>query len=269
MTRAAILLLALALPGAAAAELAPQASVETGRPAALRDVGYDQRVGAQLPLDLALRDEEGRTVTLGQYFGQKPVVLVPAYYECPMLCSLVLGGLTSALRALAFDAGREFSVVVFSINPADTSAMAAAKKATYVADYRRPGASAGWHFLTGDEASIQALTRAIGFRYAWDAASKQYAHASGIVVATPDGVVARYFFGVEFPPRDLRLALVEASAGRVGSVIDQVLLFCFHWDATTGRYSGLAISVMQVAGAVTLLALGTFVALSLRREARG
>jgi protein SCO1/2 len=205
-------------------------------------------------------------VALREYFGKRPVILVPAYYECPMLCTLVLNGVVSALRALPFDAGAEFAVVTFSFNPRDTSALAAAKKATYVSEYRRPGAEEGWHFLVGDEESIRALTRAIGFRYVWDPAQAQYAHASGIVVLTPEGTIARYFFGVEYAPRDLRLALVEASRGKVGSLVDQLLLFCFHYDPATGRYSRLALGAVRVGGAATLLALGTFVVLALRRE---
>jgi len=247
---------------------APRVHAADERPAALRDVGYDQHVGEPLPLDLAFTDENGRTVRLGDYFGRTPVVLVPAYYHCPMLCPLVQSGITSALRALAFDVGREFTVVTFSFDPTDTPSQAAARKAAALADYRRPGAEAGWHFLTGDEAAIRALTRSIGFRYAWDDAAKQFAHASGVVVATPDGHVARYFFGIEYAPKDLRLALVEASAGRIGSVVDQLLLFCFHYDPATGRYTRVAMDAMRAGGVITLLALGGFVGVMLRRDTR-
>lgn len=252
------IMLALAVPAAAGQD----------RPPALRDVGYDQNIGGHLPLDLPFTDENGRTLPLADYFGTKPVLLVPAYYRCPMLCPLVQGGVGSALRALAFDVGKEFTVVTFSFDPTETAAQAAERKAVALADYRRPGAEAGWHFLTGDEASIRALTRAIGFRYAWDDAAKQFAHASGVVVVTPDGRIARYFFGIEFPPKDVRLALVEASAGRIGSVVDQLLLFCFHYDPATGRYSQVAMAAIRLGGAATLLALGTFVAVMLRRDAR-
>jgi protein SCO1 len=237
------------------------------KPDILRNVGFDQRLGAQVPLDLAFRDETGSPVKLGDYLGDKPVLLVPAYYECPMLCTIVLNGVTSALRALPFDVGREFRVVTFSFNPHETSELAAAKKATYIEDYRRPGAAAGWHFLTGDEPSIAALTQAIGFRYAWDEASKQYAHASGIVVLTPGGRISHYFFGVEFSPRDLRLALVEASGERIGSLVDQLLLFCFHYDPATGRYSRVALNAVRAGGVLTLAALVGFVVLMLRRDA--
>jgi len=196
------------------------------------------------------------------------VLLVPAYYECPMLCTIVLNGVVSALRALPFDVGKEFRVVTFSFNPRETSELAAAKKTTYLEDYRRPGAAAGWHFLTGDEPSIAALTQAIGFRYAWDEASKQYAHASGIVVLTPAGRISHYFFGVEFAPRDLRLALVEASGEHIGSLVDQLLLFCFHYDPATGRYSRVALNAVRAGGVLTLAVLVAFVVLMLRRDAK-
>ena len=246
----------------------PVAAGEDQRPAILRDVAFDQRLGAQVPLDLAFRDETGATVTLRDELGGKPALLVPAYYECPMLCTIVLNGVVSALRALSFDVGKEFRVVTFSFNPRETSELAAAKKATYLEDYRRPGAAAGWHFLTGDEPSIAALTQAIGFRYAWDEASKQYAHASGIVVLTPAGRISHYFFGVEFAPRDLRLALVEASGERIGSLVDQLLLFCFHYDPATGRYSRVALNAVRAGGVLTLAVLVAFVVLMLRRDAK-
>jgi protein SCO1/2 len=250
----------LALAGAVAVQ------AETGLPPILRDVGFDQRLGEQVPLDLPFRDEAGRTVTLRHYVGDKPVLLVPAYYECPMLCTLVLNGVVSALRALPFDIGREFRVVTVSFNPTETSELAAAKKANYLTQYRRPGADAGWHFLVGDASSIRPLLASIGFRYAWDEAAKQYAHASGVVVLTPGGRVSHYFYGVEFPPRDLRLAFVEASNERIGSVVDQLLLFCFHYDPATGRYSQVALNAVRLGGVLTMLALGTFVFVMLRRD---
>ena len=246
----------------------PVAAEEGQRPAILRDVAFDQRLGAEVPLDVAFRDETGARVTLRDYLGDKPVLLVPAYYECPMLCTIVLNGVVSALRAMPFDVGKEFRVVTFSFNPRETSELAAAKKATYLEDYRRPGAAAGWHFLTGDEPSIAALTQAIGFRYAWDEASKQYAHATGIVVLTPAGRISHYFFGVEFAPRDLRLALVEASGEHIGSLVDQLLLFCFHYDPATGRYSRVALNAVRAGGVLTLAALVGFVVLMLRRDAK-
>jgi protein SCO1/2 len=258
--RLALLLVLVAVPHAWAAG--------ASRPAALRDVGFDQHVGAHLPLAVTFTDENGRAIRLGDYFGTTPVLLVPAYAHCPMLCPLVQSGVRSALRALALDVGKDFRVVSFSFDPAETVADAAARKAAALADYRRPGAEAGWHFLTGEPTAIRALTDAIGFRYAWDDASKQFAHASGVVVATPDGTIARYFFGVEFAPKDLRLALVEASAGRIGSIVDQLLLFCFHYDPETGRYTRVAMGAMQIGGAATVLALAAFVGVMLRRDAR-
>jgi protein SCO1 len=239
---------------------------EGTRPPILREVAFDQRIGESIPLDLPFRDESGSTVRLREYFGTKPVLLVPAYYECPMLCTLVLNGVVSALRALSFDVGKEFTVVTFSFNPHESSALAAQKKKTYMEAYRRQGAEAGWHFLTGDEESIKRLTQAIGFRYTWDAAQQQYAHASGIVVLTPKGKLARYFYGVEYAPRELRLALVEAAEEHIGSVVDQVLLFCFHYDPATGRYSRLALGAVRVGGGLTLLALVAGIVVLLRRD---
>ena len=246
----------------------PGARAEPGRPAILRDVGFDQRLGAEVPLDVPFRDESGARVTLRDYVRDKPVILVPAYYECPMLCTLVLNGVVSALRALPFDIGREFRVVTVSFNPHETSDLAAAKKAGYLHEYRRPGADAGWHFLVGDDTSIRPLMDAIGFRYTWDAAASQYAHASGLVVLTPGGRISHYFYGVEFPPKDLRLALVEASDERIGSVVDQLLLFCFHYDPSTGRYSRVALNAVRAGGVLTLVALGLFIWISLRRDRR-
>jgi protein SCO1/2 len=261
MRRVLVLLLATAL--AAAAVHAED------RPEAVREVAFAQRLGTTVPLDAPFRDEAGRAVTLRQYLG-KPILLVPAYYTCPMLCPLVLRGVASALRALPFDVGTAFTVVTFSFDPADGPVAAAERKATYVGEYGRPGGGAGWHFLTGDAVAIGALTEAIGFRATRDDAHRQYAHASGIVVLTSDGRVARYFFGVEFAPRDLRLGIVEASAGTIGTVVDQLLLFCFHYDPATGRYGRAALGAVRAGGVVTLVALATAIGWWLRRErARG
>jgi protein SCO1/2 len=238
------------------------------RPAALRDVAFAQRLGERIPLDVPFRDETGAVVRLRDYAG-KPLLLVPAYYSCPMLCTLVLNGVVSALRALPFDAGDAFTVVTFSFDPADGPEAAAAKKATVVGEYRRRGAESGWHFLTGDAASIRALTGAIGFHATLDETSRQYAHASGLVLVTPHGRIARYFFGVEFAPRDLRLGIVEASAGTIGSVVDALLLFCFHYDPATGRYSRLALDAVRAGGVATLLVLGAAIAWWLRRDRLG
>jgi protein SCO1/2 len=220
----------------------------------------------QVPLDLTFRDETGKNVQLRDYFGEKPVILSLVYYECPMLCSLVLNGLLRSLRALAFTAGEEFNVVTVSFNPVETPPLAAAKKEAYLQNYGRPGATAGWHFLTGEEEAIQQLTRAVGFRYVYDPASKQYAHASGIIVLTPQGKIARYFYGIEYAPRDLRLGLVEASANKIGSPIDQVLLFCFHYDPAGGKYSLIIMNVIRLAGLATVLALGAFMFVLFRRD---
>jgi protein SCO1/2 len=254
---AAVLALALAAPAPAAQEL----------PGPLRDVAVAQRLGERVPLDAPFLDETGAPTTLRAHLG-KPVLLVPAYYTCPMLCTLVLKGVVSALRALPFDVGREFTVVTFSFDPADGPAAAAEKKATYLGEYRRVGAEEGWAFLTGDAASIDALTTAIGFRTTYDETRREFAHAGGIVVLTSDGRIARYFFGIEFAPRDLRLALVEASADTIGTVVDQILLFCFHYDPATGRYSRLALGAVRAGGLLTLAALGATIALWVRRERR-
>ena len=253
---------------AVAVALAAGVARAEDRPAPLRDVAFTQRLGEPVPLDVPFRDEAGRTVTLRDYMS-KPVLLVPAYYTCPMLCTLVLNGVVSALRALPFDVGRELTVVTFSFDPHDGPEAAAQKKATYLAEYRRPGADAGWHFLTGDATSVGALTDAIGFHATYDEAHRQYAHASGIVLLTPEGRIARYFFGVEFAPRDLRLAIVEASADRIGTLVDDLLLFCFHYDPATGRYSRLALGAVRAGGVLTLLGLVSTIAWWIRRERGG
>jgi protein SCO1/2 len=241
-------------------------TAEENLPPVLREVGFDQRLGEPVPLDLAFRDEQGRSVRLGDYFGEKPVVLALVYYECPMLCTLTLNGLVSALDVLAFDAGQEFEVVTLSFEPKETPEMAAAKKATYLERYERPGAEQGWHFLTGDADAVGGLTEAVGFRYAWDEVTGQYAHPSGIVVLTPDGRIARYLYGIEYAPKDLRLALIEASEGRIGSPVDQVVLFCYRYDPETGKYGAAVMRIVRAAGALTLAAMATFWIVMWRRE---
>jgi protein SCO1/2 len=242
------------------------ASAESQRPAALQDIGFDQRLGEVVPPEIVLRDEAGRSLRLGDLYGKKPLVLALVYYECPMLCTLTLNGLSGALATIPFDVGREFDVVTVSFNPRETPELAVQKKKTYLARYRRPGAEAGWHFLTGDEAAISRLTSAVGFRYTWDAATSQYAHPAGIVVLTPAGRVARYLYGIEYAPKDLRLALVEAGQGRIGSPVDQFLLYCYQYDPTTGRYGAAIMRIVRGAALLTLLALGTFLTLMWRRE---
>jgi protein SCO1/2 len=237
-------------------------------PPLLREVDFEQRLNEQVPLDLVFRDETGRVVQLGDYFGAKPVILDLAYYECPMLCPMVLDGLLSSLRALPFNVGDQFDVLTVSFNPKDTVELAAGKKAVYVQRYSRPGAAEGWHFLTGEPDAIQRLTQAIGFRYAYDSAQAQYAHAAGIIVLTAQGKIARYFYGIEYAPRDLRLSLVEASANEIGSPLDQLLLFCYHYDPVTGKYGAAILNMMQLTGLATVLALGIFIIVMFRREQR-
>jgi protein SCO1/2 len=235
---------------------------------ALADVEFQQRLHEQLPLDLKFVNEDGREVRLGEYFNRRPVLLAFVYYECPMLCTQVLNGVTSALTALDEKVGADYEVVAVSFDPRETAVLAAAKKKSYVDRYNRPGSEHGFHFLTGSEASIKALTAAAGFKYAWDEQTQQFAHASGFVVATPQGKLSRYFFGIEYAPRDVKFALMESSAGRVGSLIDQVLLYCYHYDPKTGSYSFVAMKAVQLGGAFTLLALAGFVVVAIRREQR-
>jgi protein SCO1/2 len=235
-------------------------------PSVLGKVAFEQRLNAQLPLDLPFRDEQGAAVKLGDYFGTKPVVLAFVYYECPMLCTQVLNGLESALRVLTESVGDEFDVVAVSFDPRETPVLALGKKKAYLERYQRPHAEHGWHFLTGDQASIDALTRAAGFSYVWDETSQQFAHASGIVVATPGGALSRYFFGIDYSPRDLKFALIESSSGRIGSLAEQLLLYCYHYDPAAGNYGFVAMRAVQLGGAVTLLALAGFVVMSLRRD---
>jgi len=234
----------------------------------LRDVGIEQRLEAPLPLDAAFRDETGRAVWLGDYFSEKPVVVVLVYYRCPMLCTQVLNGFLKSSQAVPLEIGRDYEVVTVSFDPRETPELAAEKKHHYVRAYRRAGAERGWHFLTGDQPAIDRLVEAVGFRYHYDPASDQFAHASGIAIATPDGRLARYLYGIEYSPHDLRLSLVEAAAGRIGSPVDQVLLLCYHYDPLTGQY-GLAISaVLRAAGGLTVFALGVFLVVMYGRERR-
>ena len=247
--------------------LRPEPGVPASQmPGILSKVSFEQRLNARLPLDVVLEDEDGRAVKLGQYFGMKPVVLAFAYYECPMLCTQILNGLTSALMPLTETVGRDFDVVVVSFDPRETPALAAGKKKAHLDRYQRPVSEGGWHFLTGDEASIRRVTDAAGFYYQWDDKTQQYAHASGIIVTTPDGRLARYFFGIEYAPRDVKFALIESSAGRIGSAIDKLLLYCYHYDPATGGYGLVAMNTVRAGGAITLIALVGFVTVALVRE---
>lgn len=252
---------ALAMSGALRARAQSVAEV-------IQQVKFEQKINQPLPLELAFRDETGRPVRLGEYFGRQPVIVALVYYQCPMLCTYVLDGLVRGLRPLSFNPGKGFEVVAVSFNPRETAALAAEKKNAYLKQYGRPQTADGWHFLTGEPESVRALTEAVGFRYLYDPKTNQYAHPSGIVVATPEGKLFRYFYGIEYAPRDLRLALVEASARKLGSVVDQVLLYCYHYDPQTGKYGVLIANVILAAGLGTVFALGTFLMVMFRRERR-
>jgi protein SCO1/2 len=225
-------------------------------------------LNAQVPTDLAFRDEAGQTVHLRDYLGRKPVILTLNYYNCPMLCPLVLEGLLHSLRTLAFNVGEQFDVVTVSIDPRETPALASAVKARYVRDYGRPGAAAGWHFLTGEEPSVRGVAQAAGFDYAYDASRGEYAHAAGLMILTPRGKISRYMYGIEFSPRDLRLALVEAATDTIGSPVDRLLLFCYRYDPTTGRYTLMVTRALQLASVATVLCLAGFVVVMVRRDHR-
>jgi protein SCO1/2 len=258
------------LPSRAGAQYAqpPKGPRPTGNSTeVLKQVNIEQRLNGQVPLDLKFRDESGREVRLGEYFARgRPVVLTLVYYECPMLCNQVLNGAVGAFQGLSFTAGREYEAVTVSFDPREGPELAARKKETYVRRYRREGAEAGWHFLTGDKASIDALASAVGFRYAWDEESKQFAHASALMVATPQGRLSHYLYGIDYAPKDLRLALVEASEGRIGSPVDALLLFCYHYDPASGRFAPV-MNVLRAAGVLTVLGVVALL-LYLRRKTR-
>ena len=246
----------------------PVGPVPTGKSnEVLKQVNIEQKLGSQIPLDLKFRDEAGREVRLAEYFAKgKPVALTLVYYECPMLCNQVLNGAVGAFQGLQFTAGKEFEVVTVSFDPREGPELAARKKETYLNRYKREGAAGGWHFLTGDEASVRALADAVGFHYAWDEQSQQFAHASALMVATPQGKLSHYFYGIDYAPVDLRLAFVEASAGKVGSPVDALLLYCYHYDPAAGRFAPV-MGIMRVAGVLTVLGLVAFI-LYLRRVTR-
>jgi protein SCO1/2 len=239
-------------------------------PPLLQGIGIDQKLNEQVPLDLQFRDEAGKTVTLGDYFGKKPVILSLVYFDCPMLCTMAENGLLHSLQEVKFSVGNQFDVLTVSFDPHDNAELAAAKKAVYVGLYGRKGAERGWHFLTGDEASIEQLTRAVGFRYRYDAQAKQFVHATGIMLLTPQGRIARYFYGIYYPSRDLRLGLVEASANKIGSPVDEVLLFCCRYDPATGKYGVMISRILQISGLMTVLSIGgLLLALSRSRQPVG
>ncbi|MEO6213200.1 MAG: SCO family protein [Vicinamibacterales bacterium] len=236
------------------------------KPGILGKIGIDQRLNHTVPLDLPFVDETGKAVRLGDYFGKRPVLLALVYYECPMLCTQVLNGVTGALKAINFDVGREFDVVAVSINPKEGPGLASQKKQAYLERYGRPQTAAGWHFLTGREEHIQTLAAAVGFRYVYDEEIKQYAHGAGVELITPKGVIARYFYGIEYSPRDIRLGVVEASEEKIGSPIDSVLLLCYHYDPATGKYGATAIGLVRIGAVMTMIAFGTFLFVTIRRE---
>jgi protein SCO1/2 len=273
IARLAVTLLATVwVPAVPGAQTMPSQGLAEGgqpsgaKPGILSEIGIDQRIGEQLPLDLAFTDETGRAVRLGDFFGKRPVILALVYYECPMLCTQVLNGLASALGVMNFEPGREFDVVAVSFNPKEGPGLASQKKAAYMERYGRPHTAGGWHFLTGSEDSIRRLTSAVGFRYAFDDESKQFAHGAAIQVATPKGTLARYFYGIEFSARDIRFGLIEASEERIGTPMDDVLLLCYHYDPSSGKYGAAVLGLVRLGAVATVLAFLVFLTVSLRRE---
>ena len=242
--------------------LSPPANV---RPPGLKDVGIQQNLNQQIPPNLEFRDESGKSVRLSDYFGKKPMILNLVYYNCPMLCSEVLSGLETALKPLKFDVGKEFDILTISFDPRETPEIAAKKKAEYLKRYGRAGASDGWHFLTGPKDSIDAITKAAGFQYEYDPKTGQFAHTTAIMILTPAGKISQYYYGVEFAPKDLRLGLVQASNEKIGNVVDEVLLYCYHYDPQAGKYSATIFRIMRLAAAATMLAVGTLMVVLLRR----
>jgi protein SCO1/2 len=265
------MLLILALAAAALAQgmgggiQSPPANV---RPPGLKNVGIEQHLNQQIPPDLSFRDETGKPVRLGGFFGHRPMILSLVYYKCPMLCGEVLSGLTSALKPMKFDIGKDFDVLTVSFDPHETPQDATESKAKWLKRYGRPGAEQGWHFLTGPQDSITALTKAAGFSYDYNEKSGQFAHATAILVLTPEGKIAQYYYGVEFPPKDLRLAMVQASQNRIGSLVDQILLYCYHYDPSAGKYSVVILRVLRLAGIATLLLLGGFMFVMFRIDGK-
>jgi protein SCO1/2 len=241
--------------------MSPPANV---RPPGLKNVGIEQHLDEQIPANLSFRDETGKSVQLGDYFGKRPLILNLVYYQCPMLCSEVLAGLEGAMRALKFDVGKEFDVLTVSFDPRETPEMAAAKKAESLKRYGRAGAADGWHFLTGPQASIDALTKAAGFQYQYDPNIGQFAHATAILVLTPQGKIAQYYYGVDYAPKDLRLGLIQASQNKIGSIVDQVLLYCYHYNPDTGKYGAIISRILKISAGATVFLLGTFLIVMFR-----
>jgi len=232
----------------------------------LTAIGIDQKLDAIVDPTTSFRDETGEAVTLGNYLGNKPIILTPVYYECPMLCSMALNGLVKALRVMPFTAGKEFQIVTLSIDPKETPEQALEKKRHYIHDCGRAGADKGWHFLTGTTDPIRKITGEIGFRYVYDQYTSQWAHTSGLTILTPDGRVSQYFYGIEYDPKALRYSLIAASNGKIGSLVDHVLMYCFQYDATTGKYSLAIMRVVRAAGVTTVLALVSFMVIGSRKK---
>lgn len=237
-------------------------------PEILKHVGIEQRIGVSLPLDLEFNDETGTPVSLGSYFGDKPVILTLVYYDCPMLCTEVLNGLNRSLAPLNYSIGEEFEVVTVSFDPRESPTLASQKKAVYTQRYGRPGTGEGWHFLTGEAAAIDALTESVGFNYVYDETEGQFVHGSAIMIISPKGTVSHYFFGIEYPSEDIRLAIIESSEEKLGNVFDQIMLYCFNYDPEQGRYGVAIMNAMRLAGLVTLLAMGSFMVVMFKRDRR-
>lgn len=248
-------------------EMMEPGTLATARLPQLENVTFKQRLNAQLPLDAQFKDESGRDVTLGHYFAsERPVVLAFVYYGCPMLCTQVMNGISRAVKVLPFTAGKDFDVVFISFDPRDKPVTAAAKKTALMNYWSMQNQSGAWHFLTGEESQIKRVTSAAGFFYMWDEKTQQFAHLSGVLVLTPDGHLSRYFYGVEYSPKELRLALVESGQGQIGSVVDELLLYCYHYDPANGRYGAVVMNLVRLGGVLTVLAMGGFIFLMRRQE---
>lgn len=249
----------------------PSVGEGNGLPGALKTVGIEQKLGDQLPLDTELKDEDGNIVKLGSFFNAgRPVIVAFVYYECPMLCNQVLNGLTGSLKGVSFDAGKEFDVVAISFDAKefDKPGLAKNKKASYIQRYGRPGTEKGWHFLTGTQESIDAVTSAAGFSYRWDEKSNQYAHAAGVMVATPEGKMSRYMYGIDYSPKDLKFGVMESAQSKVGTAAEQLLLYCYHYDPSTGKYGLAILNVMRLGGIATLAGMGLMGFVFWRRNKR-
>jgi protein SCO1/2 len=259
--------LATALCGAASAQYFTPPETKTVAPPGLEGVGIDQRLNEQVPLELTFKDEQGKTVKLGDYFqAGRPVILNLVYFQCPMLCTEVLNGLTSALKVIRFVPGDQFEVVTVSIDPRETPQLAANKKEMYLKKLGNPAAAKGWHFLTGEQPQIEELAKAVGFKYRYDPKLGQFAHGAGIMLITPTGKIAQYYYGVEYSAKDMRLGIVEASQNKIGSLADQVLLYCYHYDPRTGRYGATITNVVRLGGLTTVIVLGSVLVVLFRQE---